>query len=141
MAKGKFVKLANPIMASDLFQERPGRKIQVIVRSLSNQQGHWGRGWAIQNALRAAAWIGQGESVCVALCTKDARIGVIDGSVVEGQVGDWYKGRVMANKDVTITHRWEPEKQPTSRSTGTVTGRTAMSVDGKLTSSSGGKAK
>ena len=141
MAKGKFVKLANPIMASDLFQERPGRKIQVIVRSLSNQQGHWGRGWAIQNALRAAGWIGQGESVGVALCTKDARIGSIDGSVVEGQVGDWYKGRVMANKDVTITHRWKPAKQPTSRSTGTVTGRTAMSADGKLTSSSAVKAK
>ena len=141
MAKGKFVKLANPIMASDLFEERPGRKIQVMVRSLSNQQSHWGRGWAIQNALRAAGWIGYGESVGVALCTKDARIGSIDGSVVEGQVGDWYKGRVMANKDVTITHRWKPEKRPTSRSTGTVTGRTAMSVDGKLTSSSEGKAK
>ena len=48
---------------------------------------------------------------------------------------------VMADKDVTITHRWKPEKRPTSRSTGTVTGRTAMSVDGKLTSSSEGKAK
>lgn len=110
MAKGKFIKLAKPIMASDQFQERPGRKIQVMVRSLNSQQGYWGRGWAIQNALRAAGWIGQGESVGVALCTKDARIGSIDGSLAEGQVGTWYKGRVMANKDVTLTHIWQAEK-------------------------------
>ena len=110
MSKGKFVKLPRPLCASEQFCERPGKKNQVIIRTLGASQGYWGRGWAVQNAVRASQWICAGMTVGVALCTKDTKLCDISGALACGEVSTWYKGRVMSNHDVKITHVWEPAR-------------------------------
>jgi hypothetical protein len=107
MSTIKTTKLARAEAASDLFAERDGELLQVMVRSHDSDQGHWGRGWAIQNALRAAKWLKTGDSVQVCLCSLDARCGSLSGAVTEGQVGDIYVGKITAQRDVRVTHRIE----------------------------------
>jgi len=107
MSKIKTTKLARVEAASDLFAERDGELLQVMVRSHDNAQGYWGRGWSIQNALRSAQWLTKGDSVQVFLCSRDARCGHFNGAMSEGQMGTIYIGKVTAQCDVRVTHRIE----------------------------------
>lgn len=105
MSKIKTTKFAHPELASDLFAERDGELLQVMVRSHDSAQGYWGRGWSIQNALRSAQWLTTGDSVQVFLCSRDARCGHFNGAMSEGQMGEIYIGKVTAQRDVRVTHR------------------------------------
>jgi len=107
MSKIKTTKLAHPEVASDLFAERDGELLQVMVRTHDSGQGYWGRGWSIQNALRSARWLTKGDTVQVFLCSRDARCGAINGAMSQGQMGDIYIGKVTAQRDVRVTHRVE----------------------------------
>lgn len=104
----KLTKLAHTVMANDLFADRDGELLQVMVRTHDNAQGHWGRGWSIQNAMTAAKWLTSGDTVQVFLCSRDARCGSLRGALSQGQMGDIYVGKVTAQRDVKVTHRIEP---------------------------------
>jgi hypothetical protein len=107
MSTIKTTKLARAEAASDLFAERDGELLQVMVRSHDSAQGYWGRGWSIQNAMRSAQWLKTGDSVQVFLCSRGARCGQINGGLSEGQMGTIYIGKVTAQRDVRVTHRVE----------------------------------
>lgn len=103
----KLTKLEHTITATDLFYERDGELLQIMVRTHDNPQGYWGRGWSIQNAMTSAKWLTRGDTVQVFLCSRDARCGHFNGALSEGQMGDIYVGKVTAQRDVKVTHRLE----------------------------------
>lgn len=112
MSNIKLTKVPHTTLASDLFAEREGELIQVMVRTHDNSQGYWGRGWSIQNALRSAKWLTTGDTVQVFLCSKDARCGDIRGGLSQGTMGDIYVGKINAQRDVKVTHQLiQPEKE------------------------------
>lgn len=103
----KLTKLPHTILATHLFADRDGDLLQVMVRTHDNAQGHWGRGWSIQNAMTEAAWLKTGDTVQVFLCTKGARCGHFNGALSEGRMGEVFVGKVTAQRDVKVTHRLE----------------------------------
>lgn len=100
-------KLPHKITATDLFSDRTAPLVQVMVRTHESAQGHWGRGWSIQNALIASMWLKTGDLVEVFLCSEGARCGQINGGLTEGQMGEIFVGTVTAQRDVKVTHRAE----------------------------------
>lgn len=110
MSTFQLTKLPSAELANDLFRDREGELIQVMIRTHDNAAGYWGRGWSVHNAIREAKWLTTGDSVQVFLCSKDARCGAINGGLSHGEMGTIYVGKVTAKHDVRVTHRLDAVK-------------------------------
>lgn len=106
MADPKFEKVSPALHADALLSVRPNPDASlVLVASYGKAYGYWGRCWSVKGALRNSQWIARGDSVLVCLASKDSYINPVTGSIHDPAVTDVYRGTVLANGDVKITHK------------------------------------